>query len=269
MATYVALGVSLAKGEGYSEHYRSGLPDFFKNPREFRPKQPPTPTAKKAIGYPLFLAAVFSIFGYHLATVLYLQAILSALTTLLIYAVGRQVGSPKTAMTAYAISVFYCCFWFDAIMLLVEALLIFLTLLFVYFLIRWFMKPSFSRGFWTGLVGGSAFLVRPVVLPFIILCLLWGYVRYWQQKETKIFTISAIGLIVGLVLILAPWTIRNYRHSKRILLTPTFGGYQFLLVYNPYNLNFASYGIPGFLNESYPGCQSFKSSLEVNLPDFT
>ncbi|MBU1007071.1 MAG: glycosyltransferase family 39 protein [Candidatus Omnitrophica bacterium] len=271
MGSFVASAVSLAQGDGYSDDYIPIIEDFFKDPDHVKPAYPIKPTARKAMGYPLFLAFIFRIIGYHLVPVLYIQAILSAFSTLLIYAIGRQVGSWKTAMIAYILGVFYYPFWYNSIILLSEMLLLFLMLLFFYALIRWFAKPSVIMGFCTGLSAGAAFLVRPIILPIIPLYLLWAFSRFHRQGKMKMFITGSFALILGLIFILAPLAIRNYRLTGRLLLTPTVGGYHLLLTYNPYNVNFMSYNSdPGFITENYPGFRdSLLPNLKINIPAST
>jgi hypothetical protein len=122
-------------------------------------------------------------------------------------------------------------------------------------------------GFCAGLAGGVAFLVKPVVLPIIPIYLAWGYFSH-RRLKTRTFISSAAALVCALALLVAPWVVRNYKYSGRLLLTPTMGGYQFLLLYNDSNLDFMSYSLPGFVNELYPGFpDSVLPGLKVNIRD--
>ncbi len=270
MASYTALAVSLVKGEGYSDHYADVLPDFFRDPQHFRPSAPPHPTAYRAVGYPLFLSLIFRICGYHLVPVLLIQALLSAVSTLLVYAIGRQVGSWKLALFAYAVAVFYYPFWYYTMMLMVETVLIFLTLLVLYGLIRWFIKPTVITAWWTGLALGAAFLVKPLILPIIPLYLVIAYLRWRRHNMRRAFWTGVTALVVVVMLVLAPLAIRNYRHTGRAFVTPSFGGYQFLLLYNRYNEDFSIYRDPGFVDQCYPGfCDVILPELALVFPEHT
>ena len=55
---YLAIAISLSRGEGFSQHYRPVLSDVIHG----RPVPPLSiqPTANRSPGYPVFLAAAFS-----------------------------------------------------------------------------------------------------------------------------------------------------------------------------------------------------------------
>lgn len=261
MASFTALAVSLSQGEGYSDHYGPHLVEFFRDPKHVRPTAPSRPTARKGIGYPLFLAMIFRTVGYHLLPVIVLQVLLSALSTLLVYAIARLVGSRELAMTAYAIAVFYYPFWHMAVMLLVSTVLIFLTLLSLYGLITWFRRPTVTTACWTGLAVGVAFLVKPLLLPIIPFFLAAAYFWHRRHGTLRPFWRGAIALTVMAVVVVAPWVVRNYQQMGQLLITPSYGGYQFLQVHNRYNLDFALYRDAGNIDEAFPGFR------EVVLPE--
>lgn len=253
MGSYVALAVSLVKGEGFSHHYYESLPEFFKDPEHVKPSEPARPTAIKAIGYPLFLAALFRVGGFHLTPIVSVQALISSLSTLLVYWIGRRVGSVRVGLIAMGIAAVYYPFWHDAVTLLTETLLTFLTLLALYGLVRWLLRPSLANGFFTGLALGAGFLVRPFLLPLAPCLVGVGFFRHRPPETGRSFGVSTLAMGVGVVLLLAPWAIRNHRLSGGLLVTPSFGGYYLLNLYNRFNRDFLSYSDPGFVNEGYPG----------------
>ncbi|MBI4355025.1 MAG: glycosyltransferase family 39 protein [Candidatus Omnitrophica bacterium] len=252
MAAYVTLAVSLAHGEGYSNHYEPVLADVFRDPEHTRTLMPPRPTARKAIGYPLFLAILFRLFGYHLVPVLVVQAILSAVSALLIYAIGRRAGSPKAALIAYAIAVCYYPFWYKAITLLVETVLVFLLLCAIYGFVRWFERPSIWTACWTGLAVGASILVKPLLWPLLPAIFLAAYLVQRRRGLARAFLTSAPVLVVTTALVLAPWVLRNYRHTGRWEVSASFGGKHLRFLYSPLNMHNEIYAKPGFVNEFYP-----------------
>jgi 4-amino-4-deoxy-L-arabinose transferase-like glycosyltransferase len=266
-ASYVALAISMIKAEGYSDHYERVVDDFFKNADNIKSVPPRNPTYKKPPGYPVFLAVIFYIFGLHLEPILYIQALLSALSVLIVYMIGKEISSRNTALIASALAAFYYPFCYRATTIMVETLLVFLTLLFFYYFILWYKKMSYSNGFLTGFFGVLAFLVRPIVLPVLLLFLILAYLNRKRHDDRRFYT-GVVLIVLGITLVLAPFAARNYRLTKHFLVTPTFGGYQFLLLYNPHNLNFAIYATdPGFMTEGYPGFEKYiKQDLKVDLP---
>ena len=85
---FTAIAVSLAKGEGLSQHYEPVIGDFFQDPDRVQPTRPPVPTVRRPVGYPLFLALLFRLVGFRLVPVLMVQALLSAVSTLLVYLIA-------------------------------------------------------------------------------------------------------------------------------------------------------------------------------------
>lgn len=217
----------------------------------------PLPTADKPPGYPLFLAGIFSVFGSNLTPVLYIQAVISAFSALLVYAIGRKIGSEKAAMTAYVFSILYYPLWYSAGTLMRETLMGFLILLLICALIKWFRGNYVFGGFWAGLTAGMASLVKSVVLPVIPLYLL-AFLK--QKKGLK----GAFAFLIGAALVLAPWGIRNYLRTGHFFLASTNGGYHALLLYNEHSRDFALYKAdPGFISEDYPGFDALLSSLKI------
>lgn len=269
MTCYTALAVSLSKGEGYSTHYAPVLSEFFRDPLHMRPQTSATPTVCRTIGYPLFLALIFRIFGYHILAVLLIQALLSAFSVLVVYVIGRQVGPPRLALIACALAASYYPLWYKAIMLLSENLLIALTLLSLYGLIRWFLAPNVLTGCWAGAVVGATFLTKPVLAPVLPLFLLAAY-RYHAQRMPRAFWAATAALVVAMLAVVSCWGIRNFRQSGRWIVTPSIGGYHLLLLYNETNRAGELYRDSGFIDEGYPNFQAKAlAPLALHLPAST
>jgi 4-amino-4-deoxy-L-arabinose transferase-like glycosyltransferase len=269
MAAYASIAVSLVKGDGFSEHYGPVIADFFQDPRHVQPPGPPVPSARKSVGYPLFLALLFKLFGFRLVPVLIVQALLSALSTLLVYRLARQVGSPGFAMIPYALSVVYYPFWFKAALLLSETLLIFSMLLALYGMVRWLIRPTVRRAWWAGVGLGASYLVKAVLLPFLPFYLVAAYRHHRRLGLQRAFVVGAATLVGALAIALAPVVIRNYLRSGRLLITPSHSGYQLIQIHNPYNPTFESYNMPGFGNEAYEGLRRAMAEARPTLPPGT
>ena len=265
MQTFVALGVSLAQGEGFSGHYATVLDEFLAHPDTVRPESPPTPTAKKAPGYPLFLALVFRIFGYDLEPVLFIQAILDAFSVLLVYGVGAQVGGRRTGLIAAVVSTIYYPYWFWAGFCLAETLLVFLTLLSFFCLHRWLGRPSWWTGLCAGLSAGFTILTKALLLPLIPFYLVGGWITQRRVWPLKVRGQGSVGVVVGLLLVLAPWMVRNYRHSGIPLLTPTYVGAHLLVGNNP---AYVGANPQGFVNWN-EGMTAIFHEARLHLPPST
>jgi hypothetical protein len=199
---YVTLGLRLAQGEGYG------------------------PTAIKAPGYPVFLAAFFRVFGYHLHAIVMVQALVSALTAVFVFLAARALR-PATAAWAFLIALAYYPFWFDAVYLVCETLLTCLTAAALWAMVAW--RPAAA-----GALAALTILTKAVTWPF------WVVVGLVRRGRLAYF--------VPFALLLAPWV----WHTGGSV-APSYLGYQLIQLHNPGNRDFALFSRPGDLNEAYPG----------------
>ncbi len=171
------------------------------------------PTALVPPGYPYLLASIFQIFGLfslHSAfVILTLQALVSALTCIPIYAIARRVATPRIASCAawawviYPFSIYYSTVVWE------WALTAFLFTTCLAILLR--IHTIERTGVWIafGLLYGLTALVNPAVLsvlPFLFVVALLKRARDHRPWLLK----AALTTLTGLA-VLAPWTLRTYR----------------------------------------------------------
>ena len=243
MGKYLALGVSLSRGEGFSLHYQPVLSKVLHHV----PVNPPpaAPTASRSPGYPLFLALLFTTIGYRLYAIVIIQSALSALTAFFVYLTARELEARP--LWAFGFALLYYPFAFDAIYLLSECLLTCCTAASLWLLVRQ------NRGMIAGIVAGFTVLVKSTTLPFFALAPLIGGRRagaFWA----------------GLAVVLLPWGLRNYLHTGTPYLTPSYAGYQLIQLHNVANRDFPLFEPPGDLNEGYPGLQAVVEEAEDRAP---
>ena len=85
--------------------------------------------ARRGPAYPLFLAVVYVVSGRSYVAVRFVQAIIGALTSIIIYLLGKRLFNKKTGLTASLISVLYYPFILQPAYLLTEVLFTFLLVL--------------------------------------------------------------------------------------------------------------------------------------------
>jgi 4-amino-4-deoxy-L-arabinose transferase-like glycosyltransferase len=153
-----------------------------------------------------------------------------ALMCFLIYRIGRLVVNEETGLVAAAIAAFYGYFVYYSAALMTETFFISLILLSLYLSLELKEKPRPALWGWLGLTLGLAALLRQSVLlfvPFLFLWLIWNLknsgVRWWH------FTIPAVVII----LMISPWTLRNYRVYDQFLLLNSNAGYALYASNNP------------------------------------
>lgn len=191
---YDQLAINLLAGNGFSiqssPHY---------TPNNFR-----TPV------YPLTLASIYAVLGHNPAAVLFLQAIMGAITILLVFHIAKLLINAKAglfaamlmAISPYSI-VYVALLWSEVEYTLLITLAVFLTIIMLTRLeLKWVAMSSFCLGIAT--------LTHPrsLYLPFFFLVLLMA--RCLMEK-LSLKQIAAYAILYLLVfnLVLLPWRARN------------------------------------------------------------
>jgi 4-amino-4-deoxy-L-arabinose transferase-like glycosyltransferase len=210
---YLALAQSVTAGRGftYEAAHESGTTQQF----------------GRAPAYPLFLAAIGA--GHHSydatpASVKVAQSIAGAAGVWLLGLLAWRLAGAKAAAAAAWIAAIYPPLVWIAAYVLSEALYCTVALGAVWLLDRAIDRsdagqPSSVRSAAAGALCGLAILIRPAMLFFVPLAALWLIAR-------RRVAVAAI-LIVTALLVVAPWTIRNYRTYGRLVLVASEGGVTF------------------------------------------
>jgi 4-amino-4-deoxy-L-arabinose transferase-like glycosyltransferase len=218
--SYDALARSLLDGRGYS---------FTKNWYPFTPAN--TPTAHWSFLYPLYLAATYAVTGYHPLVARLLQGtVCGALLCYLVYLIGRRVANEETGLIGAGLAAVYGYFIYYNVALMTETFFIVLVLLTLYLAIELKENPTLLRWLGLGFTLGLASLLRQTVLLFVPFLLLW---LFWELKKGSVrwwyFTIPVMVIIV----MIAPWTLRNYLVYQNFLLLNSNAGYALFASNNP------------------------------------
>ncbi len=177
-------------------------------------------TSRRPPGYPLFLAFMIKFFDFPLSVYI-AQAVLSAGTCVLVYFLTKQIFDENSAILAAA----FMAVDYASIRQVVSVMS---EVLFVFFLIAgffYFYKARDSRKghhfLLSGIFMAAALLVREVILYFIPLfvAVLWIWKKQW-----KITTRMLVFYILGILLMISPWSIRNsLLYGKPVLFGTTAG----------------------------------------------
>lgn len=189
----------------------------------------------------LFLAGIFALVGVNVPLAMLIQCFVNAATLLLIAEIARRIWASRLAgvMAGLATALFLPYASLGS-QLMSETLFIFLmtTALLV-------LEIAHEKGmgwqwlFAGGIAWGLAALTRPVGVYAVPLVMLWAWWRAWSITRTsatqglgKHFVHSMqqpLALLVGFVLVVSPWTIRNYMVYQHVVLVDTNGGISFWL----------------------------------------
>lgn len=177
------------------------------------------PNAYVTPGYPLFLAGIYLICGKpSVLGVKIVQAVLSAISILLVFLIGKKLANRWVGI----ISAFFVALYPPLILysrhLLTETLYIFFFLL--YFLVALYamQKEKWGWHFLAGFTAAAAILVRPLI--FILLPLPYIF-KYFFKKDIKAVSKQFGVYILGFIVLMTPWWIRNIITMDRFILLCT------------------------------------------------
>jgi 4-amino-4-deoxy-L-arabinose transferase-like glycosyltransferase len=187
------LGQSIAEGRGLAQL-----------------DHPELPTTRRAPLFPAVIALLYMIGGPHTFLVRILQAVASAGTATMTFAIGRRMFSQRVGFLAGLLCTFHPMVLRYVPDLQVECLLTFFTTLMVLCGVHFFHKPSVYLGAALGAAGALGALVKGVLVicpPIFAVC--WLLRRLRRHEPLTLAPVAAIALAMCVVIL--PWTARNYR----------------------------------------------------------
>lgn len=195
--------------------------------------EPNQPTLYCPPLYPLFLALIYSIFGHNYLAVRLIQAIIGALTCLIVYFIGEKIMNRWVGILSATITAVYPTLitYTGPGELMAENLFTFLLCLAVLSII-WAIRKGLSvRLILAGFILGLAILTKPMLFPF---CgLLFFYFLFNKNIGSfKKRIVSYLLLIISFGIVLVPWILRNYALYQKFVFT-TQGGWSFWGGNNP------------------------------------
>jgi len=210
------------------------------------------PNARVMPGYPLFLAAVYKILGdkyLQITAVRLLQVIISTLSVLLGFLFVRKAFKNDLAalLTAFFMAI-YPTYVLSTVMLLTETLALFTMLLYFYLALFAFESGNKVLNFITGIAFGIHLMIRPALLPLFIFPFIFILIsraidrsKLKSQSEVKAqpkLSVMFLFQLMGLVLVMLPWWIRNIVTLGSFILTAEGSGNPFLAGTYPYFQNY-------------------------------
>lgn len=210
-------------------------------------------------GYPYFLAAIYRWIGDDYRTPRQIQMALGLGASLLLYLLGRKIfGAPAGLMAALLLSTYWVLLHFEG-ELLDATLLIFLTIAFLYALCRLAFSTHPGLALVCGLLGGGTAVVRPTILTFLPIALLWLAWQVKQNHSAGRAILAAAAFLLGVGMAIAPVTLRNLRVSREWVLISANSGINLLIGNNPkadgtIGNPHVDPGLPFMNSDDYPIC---------------
>ncbi len=174
--------------------------------------------------YPAFLAIIYSLFGEHNETAVFLaQSALDSFTAVLIFYMGTRLFNESVGLVSAVIFALHPLSAYYSLRFMSEPLF---TLTFTAAIAAWVAAVHARRFMAYPVVGALvavAALVKPVALglwPFLVAC-----ACYQLRSQPRRALSAAIALTIACLIVLAPWTLRNYRLTGEVVAVATGGGY--------------------------------------------
>lgn len=194
-------------------------------------KEGPVEPFGRAPGYPVFLAFVGGGWRYTEtvpASVKVAQSIVGALGVVVIAFAAFRLGGTRSAKAAAAIASIYPPLTWIAGYAYSEAVFWTAGIALAILMSRTLDEPRNTIWKWAVVLGvatGLAVLLRAATTPFVPLAA--GWLLFKRQY------VAAAAFLIGLVLVLAPWTARNVAVHGRFVLVASDGGVTFWTGNNP------------------------------------
>lgn len=176
----------------------------------------------RAPGYPFFVAAIYALFGMNSFLAVYIfQAIISILTCFYIYQLAKKIFNDKVALLSLIWSGFYISYLRYVSMLLRETLVFFFVIVFFYYLYLFLTDETKKIKNFSLTVIFYSLLIHAdprylFYLPFFIILFIVYQPSWLGIKRYSIFLVITI-------LLMTPWTIRNYIAYDGIVIINTRG----------------------------------------------
>jgi len=199
-------------------------------------------------GYELFLASVYKIFGHHIEIIWILQALFQAASVWLSFTISRLVFKenwhPLIGIVAALLIAFSPDLILSSSMILTETLSVFLMLLTVYVLLRRLDNLSYPNTILSASLLGLTFLVR-TSLGIMLAVITVFEILNKRYRHTLLF-------VFVFLLVLTPWTLRNYSRYHTLIPANLAGGID-ILAGNHDGATGELVELPDYISKKYAG----------------
>jgi 4-amino-4-deoxy-L-arabinose transferase-like glycosyltransferase len=214
-------------GIGFADNYND-LALSLLNGHGYRFSPETAPTMMREPGYPMILAAAFSLFGYSVAAAQALNLLLTVATALLLIRIVRGFTTDRRVIAAAVVL-----FLAHPGTILAEARGGFeMTYAFCLLLFTWRFAQALNTRrmldyLWAGGALGLTTLVRSSVIVLPIIALVWFLFRPGAGRPRRQVVIEVLVLSLGMCVVISPWVIRNYLLVHTLMPTATVSGIAF------------------------------------------
>jgi 4-amino-4-deoxy-L-arabinose transferase-like glycosyltransferase len=167
-----------------------------------------TPSAHVGPLYPAILAAFYSLVGHRPEWVPYLHVAFDIAASFCIYRVGAKLFHPWIGAFAAAAMFLYPAYWTYDPRIRSESLLTFLLSAWLWAMVVCRSSTKMASFMGAGLLAGLTILCKPVT---ILLAVALMGLACFGSDSTRMKTARAAVYLLACLLVVLPWTMRNYR----------------------------------------------------------
>jgi len=186
--------------------------------------------------YPFFLAGVYLLLGMNTPaaylSIELLQALSSAFGCLFVYWIGRKLWSHRVGEVAGFIMALYPPLIYSVTRIRPITFIVDLLALEVLLVLQLSEKPRTGIAVAAGIVIGLLALLEPVMLIFAPFACLWLYLHAGENGGRFLRLICVMAIVALLVVL--PWTVRNFIVHGRFVFIESSLGYQLWVGNNPH-----------------------------------
>ena len=185
-------------------------------------------------GYSLILYSIYKCIGTNYQVVLGLQFLLAGVLGCAIYGTTWLIFKNKwIAITAGLLTVLHpTIMYYNSVNIHNFNLYVPLFHTIVFLLCLIYLQPKWKYCIILGLLGGYAILTRGTILPFIVISMLI-YLFFNRLLPRKTRILQTVTVLILLLIINIPWTIRNYIVYNKLLFSQTTKWESFWVGNNP------------------------------------
>ena len=179
--------------------------------------------------YPIFMAAIYSLFGASLPAVKMVQVVLGAVSCVLVWGLAKELFDRRVAALTGFASILYGMHVFYGGTTMIVNLQVPLIVGLAWAAIRALRRPTFGGWALCGLLLGLSALARQTALLVAPVLALW--VLFGMRGEDSFGRRFAFGSTFGIVIcaLIFPFTIKNYVVGDDLVLLNSTGGANFYM----------------------------------------
>jgi len=174
-------------------------------------------TYNRPPGYPVFLAAIYFVFGESVFAVRMVESLVGALLTVIIALIARRIGGEAVgALAGFLWGIYPIAVFLAGLVYPTQLLTILLASGMLCLLPRARQTPAPKHFLFAGVLWGLAALTTPIALVTICAISLW--LLYWYRMKA----LPSVGVLVfGAALTVIPWAIRDfYFYGQPVVVDP-------------------------------------------------